>query len=227
MGDVPGKGPVLIVGDDDDIAAMLDPHLRADGFVPIRARGGGEAMVRLRRPPPRMVLLDLDLPDCDGIDIARAIRSASTVPIVMLTARDSESDTIIGLEAGADDYITKPFSPRETLARIHAVLRRVPDPARVADVLAVAGITIDAARREVVLGDGTVVRPTAREFDLAWYFADNRGLTLTRGQILSAVWNEDYLGDTRTIDAHVRQLRRKVPGLPLATVWGVGYRMDP
>ena len=227
MGDVRGAGPVLIVENDDDIAAMLDRCLTADGFVPVRARDGGEAMACLRRPPPRIVLLDLDLPDRDGIDIARAIRSVSTVPIVMLTARTSESDTILGLEAGADDYITKPFSPRETIARIHAVLRRVADGARIGDVLAVAGITIDAARREIVLADGTVVRPTAREFDLAWYFADNRGLTLTRSQILSAVWNEDHLGDTRTIDAHVRQLRRKVPGLPLTTVWGVGYRMDP
>jgi len=227
MRDAPGAGPVLIVEDDDDISAMLDLHLRADGFVPIRARGGGEAIACLRQRPPRIVLLDLDLPDDDGIDVARAIRSASTVPVVMLTARDSELDAIAGLEAGADDYITKPFSPRETLARIHAVLRRVSDPARTGDVLAVAGITIDAARREVVLGDGTVVRPTAREFDLAWYFADNRGLTLTRSQILAGVWDVDYLGDSRTIDSHVRQLRRKVPGLPLATVWGVGYRMDP
>ena len=227
MRDAPGAGPVLIVEDGDDIAAMLDLHLTADGFVPIRARGGGEAIACLRRRPPRIVLLDLDLPDGDGIDVARAIRAASTVPVVMLTARDSECDTIIGLEAGADDYITKPFSPREALARINAVLRRVGDPARTGDVVAVAGIAIDAARREVVLGDGTVVRPTAREFDLAWYLADNRGLTLTRGQILAAVWNQDYLGDTRTIDVHVRQLRRKVPGLPLATVWGVGYRMDP
>jgi DNA-binding response OmpR family regulator len=144
----------------------------------------------------------------------------------MITARDSETDTIIGLEVGADDYITKPFSPREVMARIHAVLRRVDERPTAAEHRTIDGHVVDAGRREVRTPEGDVVRPTAREFDLLWYLVSNAGLALSRSQILASVWGYDYFGETRTVDVHIRQLRRKLPALPITTVWGVGYRVE-
>jgi DNA-binding response OmpR family regulator len=145
----------------------------------------------------------------------------------MLTARDTELDTIVGLEIGADDYVTKPFSVRELVARVRAVLRRSEEAPLERTVLDVGGFVIDGGRREVTRPDESVVRPTAREFDLLWYLADNAGLVLSRGQILEAVWGYDYFGETRTVDVHIRQLRKKLNGIPIETVWGVGYRIDP
>jgi two-component system response regulator ResD len=144
----------------------------------------------------------------------------------MLTARADEVDKIVGLEVGADDYVTKPFSPREVMARVKAVLRRAEEAPRAPSIIAAAGWEIDSGRREVRSPAGGVVRPTAREFDLLWYLAENRGLVLSRSQILEAVWGYDYLGETRTVDVHIRQLRRKLDGIPIATDWGVGYRFE-
>jgi DNA-binding response OmpR family regulator len=172
-----------------------------------------------------VVLLDLGLPGIDGIEVCRRIRASSDVPVIMLTARDEEVDKIVGLEIGADDYVTKPFSPRELVARVRAVLRRAEEPLRAPTVIEVEGWEIDGGRREVRPPSGEKVRPTAREFDLLWYLAENRGLVLSRGQILEAVWGYDYFGETRTVDVHVRQLRKKLEGIPIETVWGVGYRM--
>ncbi len=161
----------------------------------------------------------------DGVEVCRRIRSLSDVPVIMLTARDTEVDKVVGLEIGADDYVTKPFSPRELVARVKAVLRRAEEKAPAAQSIEVGGITIDSGRREVRVADGAAVRPTAREFDLLWYLAENRGLVLSRAQILEAVWGYDYFGETRTVDVHIRQLRKKLQGIPIETVWGVGYRM--
>jgi DNA-binding response OmpR family regulator len=143
----------------------------------------------------------------------------------MLTARDSEVDKVVGLEIGADDYVTKPFSPRELLARIKAVLRRMEERRPESTAIDVGGFVIDSGRRQVTTPAGEVVEPTAREFDLLVYLAENRGMALSRSQILQAVWGYDYFGETRTVDVHVRQLRKKLDGLPLETVWGVGYRI--
>jgi DNA-binding response OmpR family regulator len=162
----------------------------------------------------------------DGIEVCRRIRARSDVPIIMLTARDGEIDKVVGLELGADDYVTKPFSPRELVARVKAVLRRSEERPISPEVVEVGGFTIDNGRREVVTPDGMQIRPTAREFDLLWHFASHRGLVLSRSQLLEAVWGYDYFGETRTVDVHVRQLRKKLAGLPLETVWGVGYRLD-
>lgn len=218
---------VLVVDDDDALAVMLEPHLIAEGFTPHRARTGRDVVGLLREGRLRMVLVDLGLPDRTGIEVARSIRSTSDIPMIVFTPPDSERDTLAGFEAGADDCISTSCTAREVLARIHAVLRRSTCAHADAERLTVGHVTIDAARREIITAGGGAVRPTAREFDLVWYLARNRGLTLTRSQILAAVWDEEYFGDTRTIDAHVGQLRRKVPDLPLATVWGVGYRIEP
>ena len=220
------QGSVLLIEDDVDIAEMLRMHVENEGFALIHAENGERGLAAIDERHPRAELLDLGLPGIDGFEVARRIRSTTDVPILMITARDSETDTIIGLEVGADDYITKPFSPREVMARVQAVLRRAEERPRAAASRTVDGHVIDAGRRDVTTPSGEVIRPTAREFDLLWYLADNAGLALSRSQILESVWGYDYFGETRTVDVHIRQLRRKLPEFPIVTVWGVGYRVE-
>jgi DNA-binding response OmpR family regulator len=163
----------------------------------------------------------------DGLEVFRVLRATSDVPVIILTARDSEVDRILGLELGADDYVTKPFSPRELVARIRAILRRSEPAARTGAgaILLVGEVQVDLHRHEVRSG-GQVVALAAREFDLLAYLAENEGLVLSRRQLLDGVWGPDWVGDDRTVDVHVRQLRKKLGGaLPLTTVWGVGYRL--
>ena len=174
------------------------------------------------------MILDVGLPgELDGLEVCRELRSHSDVPIIMLTARDGEIDRVLGLEMGADDYVTKPFSPRELVARVKAILRRADGPQRDAPtVLEVGPVEVDLGRREARL-DGDAVALAAREFDLLAYLAENRGLALSRRQLLDGVWGVDWVGDERTVDVHVRQLRKKLgDAFPLTTVWGVGYRLD-
>jgi DNA-binding response OmpR family regulator len=219
-------GAVLLIEDDDDIAAMLRMHVEREGFSFVHEPNGERGLDQVRRAAPRVVLLDLGLPGIDGVQVARQIRETTDVPILMITARDSETDTIVGLEVGADDYITKPFSPREVMARVHAVLRRTETRPRVSATRVVGGFSVDGERREVTTPMDEIVRPTAKEFDLLWYLVDNGGLVLSRAQILEAVWGYDYFGDTRTVDVHVRQLRKKLEGIPISTEWGIGYRLE-
>jgi len=219
------RGTVVLIEDEAAIAELLGRVFASEGFRLVHATSGEVGLDAVRKRQPRAVLLDLGLPDRDGMEVCRQIRATSDVPVIMLTARDSEVDKVVGLEIGADDYVTKPFSPRELVARVKAVLRRSEEAPRVPQVLAVDGFEIDGGRREVRPTDGDPVRPTAREFDLLWYLAENAGLVLSRGQILEAVWGYEYFGETRTVDVHVRQLRKKIPGIPIETVWGVGYRL--
>lgn len=216
---------VLLVEDDDAIADMLRGFFERDGYRFLHALTGEEAVERLRIRPVSAILLDVNLPGIDGIETCKRIREFSPAPVLMLTARDSEVDKVLGLEIGADDYITKPFSPRELMARVKAVLRRAEEPPAKPKILEVDGFEIDGGRRQVVVPSGEVVTPTAREFDLLWYLAENAGLALSRGQILEAVWGYEYFGETRTVDVHIRQLRKKLEGIPIETVWGVGYRL--
>lgn len=221
------RGTVVLIEDEESIADLIRMYFEQEGFRLVHAPNGEQGLDAVRDRDPRVVLLDLGLPGIDGVEVCRRIRAFSDVPVIMLTARDSEIDKIVGLEIGADDYVTKPFSPRELVARVRAVLRRSEEAPRAPSILEVDGWEIDSGRREVRSADGDVVRPTAREFDLLWYLAENGGLVLSRSQILEAVWGYEYFGETRTVDVHIRQLRKKLEGLPIETVWGVGYRLGP
>ena len=178
---------------------------------------------------PALIVLDLNLPDIDGIEVCRRIRKTGDVPIIMLTARDEDVDKIIGLEVGADDYLTKPFNPRELVARVKSVLRRATTDRKELEtaVLTHGDLVVDAGRREVRVNDEEV-QLAPKEFDLLWELLDHRGLVLTRDQLLERVWGYTFAGDTRTVDVHVRQLRRKLgDASPIVTVWGVGYKVSP
>lgn len=216
---------VLLVEDDDAIADMLRGFFERDGYRFLHALTGEEAVERLRLRPVSAILLDLNLPGVDGIETCRRIRQFTRTPVIMLTARDNEVDKVLGLEMGADDYVTKPFSPRELMARVKAVLRRSEEPPAKPRLIEVGDFEIDGGKRIVLTPSGDTVEPTAKEFDLLWYLAEHAGLAMSRGQILEAVWGYEYFGETRTVDVHIRQLRKKIEGIPIETVWGVGYRL--
>ena len=216
---------VLLVEDDDAIADMLRGFFERDGYRFLHALTGEEAIERLRIRPVSAILLDINLPGIDGIETCRRIREFSQTPVIMLTARDTEVDKVLGLEMGADDYVTKPFSPRELMARVKAVLRRSEEPPAKPRLLDIDGYEIDDGRRTVTTPSDEVVEPTVKEFDLLWFLAENAGLAMSRGQILEGVWGYEYFGETRTVDVHIRQLRKKIEGIPIETVWGVGYRL--
>lgn len=218
------SGTILLIEDETEIAELLALYFEREGFRLVHADNGEAGLERLAERSPRVVLLDIGLPGIDGMEVCRRIRAGSDVPVIMLTARDSEIDKIVGLEIGADDYVTKPFSPRELVARVKAVLRRSEERPTQPMVVEVAGFAVDSGRREVTTPDTKVIRPTAREFDLLLYLARHEGLVLSRSQLLEAVWGYDYFGETRTVDVHIRQLRKKLPDIPIETVWGVGYR---
>jgi DNA-binding response OmpR family regulator len=224
----PGRRTIVVVEDDPSIADLVELYLDQAGFAVGRATDAAAGAAAVARLDPCLAVIDVGLPGpVDGLELCRQLRSAGRLPIVMLTARGDEVDRIVGLELGADDYITKPFSPRELVARIRAVLRRsapeTADPAP--DLVGFGSVVIDTGRREVRVGE-RVVPMTAREFDLLHYLARNAGLALSRSQILDGVWGPGWYGDERTIDVHVRQLRAKLgDALPLATVRGLGYRL--
>jgi two-component system response regulator RegX3 len=220
---------ILIVEDEESIASFVAMYLAKGGFAVSVAATGSEALTSVAAGQPALIVLDLALPDIDGIDVCRAIRQRSDVPILMLTARDDDVDKIIGLEVGADDYLTKPFNPRELVARVKSILRRTAPSRRPREspTLSHGYLRIDAGRREVTV-DGAEVQLAPKEFDLLWELLDHRGLVLTRDQLLERVWGYTFAGDTRTVDVHVRQLRRKLgDACPIVTVWGVGYKVAP
>ncbi|HUP74041.1 MAG TPA: response regulator transcription factor [Acidimicrobiales bacterium] len=217
---------VVVVEDDPSIADLVDTYLRRDGFRVYQAADGETALKTIKDRQPKLLILDLGLPGLiDGIEVCRQVRACSDIPIIMLTARDDELDRVLGLELGADDYVTKPFSPRELVARVKAILRRADRPAVAPAIIAVGAIEVDLGRREARL-TGQPVPLATREFDLLQYLCENQGRALSRRQLLDGVWGLDWIGDDRTVDVHVRQLRKKLgDALPLDTVWGVGYRM--
>jgi len=220
---------VLVVEDESSIASFVALYLKNAGYTVKTAATGGEALKQIGADQPSLIVLDLNLPDIDGIEVCRRIRKSADIPIIMLTARDEDVDKIIGLEVGADDYLTKPFNPRERVARVKSVLRRAaPDRRNLESAQIQHGdLAVDAGRREVHVGDQEI-QLAPKEFDLLWELLDHRGLVLTRDQLLERVWGYTFAGDTRTVDVHVRQLRRKLgDASPIVTVWGVGYKVAP
>jgi DNA-binding response OmpR family regulator len=219
------NGTVVVVEDDPHIADLVDLYLRREGFRVLLAGDGEKGLELVKQADPWIVILDVGLPGRrDGFDVCREIRARGSVPVLFLTARDDEVDRILGLEMGADDYLTKPFSPRELVARVRAILRRTREGPAPQEVVTVGELAVDLRRREV-RQRGAAVSLTTREFDLLAFLANNLGLALSRQQLLDGVWGTDWYGDERTVDVHVAQLRKKLgTELPLATVWGVGYR---
>ncbi|MGH2596619.1 MAG: response regulator transcription factor [Actinomycetota bacterium] len=226
---------VLIVDDEPMVREVLARYLEQAGFAVSTAEDGEEALSTFGRERPDLVLLDLMLPRIDGFEVFRRMRAGSSAPVIMLTARGEETDRVVGLELGADDYVTKPFSPREVVARVQAVLRRTQQKIAEEDsalaVLEFGSLVIDEPRREVMV-DQEPVRLTRKEFDLLAYLARRPGVTLTRTRLLEDVWDFAWDGDTATVTVHIRRLREKIEDDPsdpkrLVTVWGVGYRFEP
>lgn len=219
-------GTILVVDDEPNIADLVELYLRQEGFRVVQARSGEEGLEAAAAHRPRLVVLDVGLPDMDGLEVCRRLRATSQVPVIFLTARDAEVDRVLGLEMGADDYVTKPFSPRELLARVKTVLRRADGVGVRTEVLEAGRATIDLGTREVRAGE-RAIQLTAREFDLLVFFAERRTLALSRQQILDGVWGHGWYGDSRTVDVHVAQVRKKLgDAATITTVWGVGYRLE-
>ncbi len=220
---------VLIVEDDGDIAALIAHYLEKAGYTAETITDGGRALTQARDTRPDLVILDLMLPGLSGLEVCKALRAdngTAGLPIIMLTARGEESERILGLDVGADDYVVKPFSPNELMARVRALLRRTAPPAITERVLRCGPITVDV-ERHTVSDEGNAVRLTAKEFLLLQYLLEHRGRVLSRDRLLSDVWDYQYPGATRTVDVHVRRLREKLPFLEqaLVTVQQFGYKL--
>ena len=223
---------VLVVDDEPNIREVVGLYMRQEGHAVVSAAGGEEALRLYRQEHPDLVVLDLILPGMDGLEVCRRIQEERRVPLIMLTARGGEADRALGLDAGADDYVVKPFRPRELMARISVLLRETAAKADQADggVLAPDGLRVDPGTREVVVR-GAPATLTAREFDLLYYMASSPGRTFTRDELMEAVWDHEFAAEPSAVTMHVRRLREKIeanPGQPryLKTVWGVGYRFD-
>lgn len=219
---------ILVVDDEANIIDLTRLYLEQEGFQVEAATDGAQALEKIRDLAPALVVLDIMLPEIDGFEVCRQTRAGSDVPIIMLTARDDDIDKIVGLELGADDYLTKPFNPRELVARVKAILRRAERVPQVSDhPIHVGDVTIDPARREVTVA-GELVDLRAKEFDLLLAFAENKGIVLNREQLLNLVWGYDFYGQTRTVDVHVAHLRKRISGsskVRVETVTGVGYKL--
>ena len=221
---------VLIVEDEESYRDALSFMLTKEGFEVVLAADGEEGLAQFERHGADIVLLDLMMPGLSGTEVCRRLRQRSTVPIIMVTARDAEIDKVVGLELGADDYVTKPFSHRELVARVRAVLRRGVDTELVPDVIEGAGVRMDVERHEVWV-DGEPVRLALKEFELLEMLLRNAGRVMTRGQLIDRIWGADYVGDTKTLDVHVKRLRGKIEADPanpqiLVTVRGLGYKFN-
>jgi DNA-binding response OmpR family regulator len=217
---------ILVVDDDEHIRELASLYLEKEGFQVLCASDGPAALESTRRSGPALVVLDLMLPGIDGFEVCRRLRQDSDVPILMLTARNEDVDKIVGLELGADDYLTKPFNPREMVARVKAILRRYAGGQRPGPMILLGPLSVDRPRREARVGERELTL-RAKEFDLLATLADNAGIVLTREQLLDLVWGYDFYGETRTVDVHVQHLRQKLAGSGVAiqTVRGVGYKL--
>jgi two-component system response regulator ResD len=222
---------VLIVDDEPIVRDVVARYLEREGHTTLEADDGDRARELLEQRTPDLVVLDVMLPGADGLELCRWIRARSDLPVIMLTARGEEADRIVGLELGADDYVTKPFSPRELAARVRSVLRRTAAPSAPGERLAFDDVELDAATRDV-RRDGVELKLTAKEFDLLWFLASHPRRVFSRDQLMSRVWGYEAALDTGTVTVHMRRLREKIEADPaqpkhLQTVWGVGYRLVP
>jgi DNA-binding response OmpR family regulator len=219
------RGTIVVVDDEPNIADLLDLYLSREGFRVLKCATGAGGLEAAREQRPRLIVLDVGLPDIDGLEVCKRIRQTSQVPVIFLTARDGEIDRVLGLELGGDDYLTKPFSPAELVARVKAVLRRT-DGGPPPEVVQSGEVAIDTGRREVRVGD-TPVELTTKEFELLRFLAERPGLALSRQQILDGVWGYDWFGDARTVDVHIAQVRKKLgDAVEITTVRGIGYRLE-
>ena len=224
---------VLIADDDAKIRELLELYLSKEGFVVEQASDGAEAILKAQQLKPDLIVLDIMMPVMDGMEVCRQVRKFSRVPVIMLTARTEDEDRILGLELGADDYVSKPFNPRELIARVKAVLRRVPgrdeEPSG-GEILKFPQLMIN--RQEyVVTSSGNAVQLTAKEMELLWHMASHPGRVFSREQLLESIWGYEYFGDTRTVDTHIKRIRQKLEVKPdslwdIKTVWGVGYKFE-
>jgi len=222
---------VLVVDDEPTLREVVVRYLERAGYRALEAGDGDEAEALLRNRPPDLVILDLMLPGTDGLELCRRIRADSALPVIMLTARGEEADRIVGLELGADDYVTKPFSPRELVARVRTVLRRTNGPVEARDRIQHGDLTLDSETRDV-RKSGSLVSLTAREFDLLWFLASHPRRVFSREHLMSRVWGYEPAYDTGTVTVHIRRLRAKIEDdaarpRHIETVWGVGYRFSP
>ncbi|MCH7718142.1 MAG: response regulator transcription factor [Chloroflexi bacterium] len=220
-------GTILVVDDEKNIVQLARLYLNKEGFRVEAAYDGAQALEKAKILRPDLVILDIMMPEMDGLSVCRELRKTSNVPIIILTARGDDVDRIVGLELGADDYVTKPFNPRELVARVKAVLRRASHEPASQPVLEADGLRLDTASREVTV-EGQAVSLRAKEFDLLTAFLRHPGIVLDRERLLQLVWGTDYYGDTRTIDVHVAWLREKLARakrVKIQTVWGVGYKL--
>lgn len=227
------KELILLVDDEQNIIELSRLYLENEGFQVAHAPDGLAALEQFQRLQPALMVLDLMLPELDGWEVCKKIRATSQVPIIMLTARTDDIDKIVGLELGADDYMTKPYNPRELVARVKAVLRRggssaqLPAVAREQPPLVAGPLSVDIARREARL-DGSLLALRTKEFDLLHVFVENQGLALSREKLLDLAWGFDFYGETRTVDVHVGHLRERLSGsdrVSIETIWGVGYKL--
>ena len=221
-------GDILVVDDEASVVEVVALYLKREGFTVRVARDGRSALGAIREKLPALVVLDLMLPGMDGWEVCRRVRTDSNLPILMLTARDDDIDKIVGLEMGADDYLTKPFNPRELVARVRAILRRTTGSASGSasdDARQIGSVTIDPKSREVMVGKDRVALRT-KEFDLLLTLADHQNIVLSREQLLDLVWGYEFYGQTRTVDVHIAHLRDKLgDSVNIETVWGMGYKL--
>lgn len=220
------SGTILVVDDEPNIVELARLYLRNEGFEVETAANGREALDKTRALKPSLILLDIMMPEIDGTEVCRTLRKESDIPIIMLTARGDDIDRIVGLELGADDYITKPFNPREMVARVKAVLRRTESGRKPSRTIDIGNLHIDVLGREVAVG-GKPIALRTKEFDLLMALAQNQGIAMARDRLLNLVWGEDFFGDSRTLDVHIAWVRDKLSGSTarITTVWGFGYKM--
>ena len=224
------KPLIMIVDDDPNIAQLINLYLTKDGFDTVIYGRGDEALEAFRQNPPALMVLDIMLPGMDGLAVCREVRKISQIPIIMLTAKDETFDKVLGLELGADDYVTKPFEGKELLARIKAVLRRSAPVGESQDMLSFPGLTISLEKYEVYY-QGKLVEMPPKELEVLYFLAAHQNRVFTREQLLEQVWGFDFYGDSRTVDVHIKRLREKLPGCEqlgrqIRTVWSVGYKFE-